>query len=157
MLLCTSRLTHQHRLQQLLDRQVVRRPPQFTGYKMPVAGGAASLFTPRKVATYGLLSTLAAMAVIVGAFRQRSNFYSAAVMLGRSNGCMMVLFNFGLFLTLCFGKVCQKVFFGPLRAVEVEVSRGSVAQILCLPPLIACLSSTSTKSPGTLLPRPCLP
>ncbi|UZJ51946.1 hypothetical protein CBS101457_001266 [Exobasidium rhododendri] len=87
---------------------------------MPVAGGAASLFTPRKVATYGLLSTFAALGVILGAFRQRSNFYSAAVMLGRSNGCMMVLFNFGLFLTLCLGKLCQKVFFGPLRATEVE-------------------------------------
>lgn len=58
--------------------------------KMPVAVGAASVFTTRKVAAYGLLSTLAAFAVVLSAFRQRSNFYSAAVMLGRSNGCMMV-------------------------------------------------------------------
>lgn len=88
---------------------------------MPMAAaGPGSVFTTRKVAAYGVISILSAFAVVLSAFRQRSNFYSAAVMLGRSNGCMMVLFNFGLFLTLCFGKVCQKIFFGPLRAVEIE-------------------------------------
>lgn len=73
-------------------------------FGMPVAVGAASVFTTRKVAAYGVLSTLAAFAVVLSAFRQRSNFYSAAVMLGRSNGCMMVrhplVFPFGLFNSL---------------------------------------------------------
>ncbi|PWN38131.1 uncharacterized protein FA14DRAFT_118203, partial [Meira miltonrushii] len=87
---------------------------------MPVVLGAASAFTSRRLALYGLASTIAAIAITFNAFRQRPNFYSATVMLGGSNGCMMVLINFGLFLALCFGKVCQKVFFGPLRAVEVE-------------------------------------
>lgn len=58
---------------------------------MPVAvTGPASVFTTRKVAAYGAISVLSAVAVVLGAFHQRSNFYSAAVMLGRSNGCMMV-------------------------------------------------------------------
>lgn len=57
---------------------------------MPVVLGAASAITSRRVATYGALSTAAAIAVVFNAFRQRSNFYSAAVMLGGSNGCMMV-------------------------------------------------------------------
>lgn len=87
---------------------------------MPVVLGAASAFTSRRLALYGLASTIAAIAITFNAFRQRPNFYSATVMLGGSNGCMMVLINFGLFLALCFGKVCQKIFFGPLRAVEVE-------------------------------------
>ncbi|MCO5556125.1 hypothetical protein L7F22_009669 [Adiantum nelumboides] len=87
---------------------------------MPVVLGAASAFTSRRLALYGLASTIAAIAITFNAFRQRPNFYSATVMLGGSNGCMMVLINFGLFLALCFGKICQKIFFGPLRAVEVE-------------------------------------
>lgn len=87
---------------------------------MPVVLGAASAFTSQRVALYGLISTLAAIAVVFNAFRQRSNFYSATVMLGGSNGCMMVLFNFGVFLSICFGSLCQKIFFGPLRAVELE-------------------------------------
>lgn len=87
---------------------------------MPVVLGAASAITSRRVAAYGLLSTAAAVAVVLNAFRQRSNFYSATVMLGGSNGCMMVLLNFGLFLSLCIGKACQKILFGDLRAVEVE-------------------------------------
>lgn len=89
---------------------------------MPAAGaaGAATALTTRNVALYGLVSSAAAVGVVVSAFRQRSNFYSAAVMLGGSNGCMLVLFNFGLFLTIVFGKACQRIFFGALRAIEIE-------------------------------------
>lgn len=89
---------------------------------MPAAGavGAASALTTRNVALYGLVSSVAAVGVVVSAFRQRANFYSAAVMLGSSNGCMLVLFNFGLFLTVVLGKACQGIFFGSLRAIEIE-------------------------------------
>lgn len=31
-----------------------------------------------------------------------------------------MLLNFGVFMTLIFGKVCQAIFFGPLRPIEVE-------------------------------------
>ena len=43
---------------------------------------------------------------------------------------LQVLFNFGIFLTLCFAKVCQKIFFGPLRAVEIEVSGSGLGKAL---------------------------
>lgn len=33
---------------------------------------------------------------------------------------MLVLLNFGVFITLIFGKVCQAIFFGSLRPTEVE-------------------------------------
>lgn len=39
---------------------------------------------------YGLVSTALFVCTILNAFRQRSNFYSAAVYLAKSNACMMV-------------------------------------------------------------------
>ena len=81
---------------------------------------AGAFLRTGRMAAYGSASTLAATAVVIGALRSRSNFYSAAVMMGRSNGGMLVLLNFGVFLSLTFGRVMQKVFFGPLRQVELE-------------------------------------
>lgn len=72
------------------------------------------------MALYGSVSVLAASTVVIRAFRERTNFYAATVWLGRSNGCMLVLLNFGVFLTVLFGKVCQAIFFGSLRPIEVE-------------------------------------
>ena len=101
----------------------------------------ASNITTERVTLYGLASCFAALAVIFRAFRERSNFYAATVWLGRSNGCMLVLLNFGLFTTLVFGKAVQKVFFGELRAVEIEVSISfpnlRETQMLTLPPTTA--------------------
>jgi hypothetical protein len=42
------------------------------------------------LALYGLISTAAFTWTVVNAFRQRSNFYAAAVYLSKSNACMMV-------------------------------------------------------------------
>ncbi|CAO1627564.1 unnamed protein product [Sympodiomycopsis kandeliae] len=81
---------------------------------------AANLFTTQRLALYGAASVTAALAVVARAFRERSNFYAAVVWLARSNGCMLVLLNFTVFMTLMLGKVCQAIFFGPLRSVEVE-------------------------------------
>lgn len=96
-----------------------------------------------RLAAYGGLSSAAAAYVVLSAFRQRSNFFAAAVYLSKSNASMMVcseilsypvarladirppnqlLWNFGIFLTIIFGRGVQTVFFGPLRLVEVEVS-----------------------------------
>ncbi|KAN0061980.1 E3 ubiquitin-protein ligase hrd1 [Thecaphora frezii] len=81
---------------------------------------AAAAITPERVAFYGVASSVAAAGVVLRAFRQRSNFYAATVWLGSSNGCMLVLLNFCLFMTLIFGRFLQKIFFGQLRAIEVE-------------------------------------
>ncbi|KDN47561.1 hypothetical protein K437DRAFT_94100 [Tilletiaria anomala UBC 951] len=73
-----------------------------------------------RMLAYGCASSVAAAGIVLSALRSRSNSYSAAVMVGRSNGGMMVLLNFGVFLTLSFARVMQKIFFGQLRAVETE-------------------------------------
>ena len=79
---------------------------------------------------------------VLHAFRERSNFYSAAVYLSKSNASLMVrarlqpvrtgwltalatlqiLWNQGIYQTILFGKVVQWIFFGELRIIEVEVS-----------------------------------
>ncbi|KAL9934100.1 hypothetical protein V8E36_007182 [Tilletia maclaganii] len=83
-------------------------------------GGQSSILSGRRLVIYGLASTLAAAAVTFNAFRQRSNYYAAAVWLGRSNGCMLILLNFGVFSALMYALAVQYIFFGPLRAIEVE-------------------------------------
>ncbi|KAF9363490.1 E3 ubiquitin-protein ligase hrd1 [Mortierella sp. NVP85] len=73
-----------------------------------------------RLAVYGVISTLIAGGVIANAFAQRSNFYAACIYLYRSNACMMILLNLGLFLTIIAGHLVQIIFFGNLRALEVE-------------------------------------
>jgi E3 ubiquitin-protein ligase synoviolin len=106
---------------------------------------------------YGLVSTSLFVWTLLSAFRQRSNFYSAAVYLSKSNACMMVspsrrggtrtrerrgadddvrrgqiLWNQGIYQLVLLGKLMQKVFFGELRMVEVEVSSsGDTRQVGC--------------------------
>ncbi|BGP32312.1 E3 ubiquitin-protein ligase hrd1 [Rhodotorula toruloides] len=73
-----------------------------------------------RLALYGAVSTLLAVWTVLNAFRQRSNFYAAAVYLSKSNACMMILWNQGIFQTVMFGKLLQAVFLGELRLIEVE-------------------------------------
>lgn len=86
----------------------------------PAAAATPSPLTQHRLALYGSASIVATSAVVMRAFRERSNFYAATVWLGRSNGCILVLVNFGIFCTILFGKFCQAVFFGQLRPIEVE-------------------------------------
>ncbi|PWN42003.1 hypothetical protein IE81DRAFT_282564, partial [Ceraceosorus guamensis] len=76
--------------------------------------------TAARLAAYGAVSTAAFGLVVLHAFLSRPNFYSAGVLLARSNGSMLVLLNFGIFCALILGKCAQKAFFGQLRAVEIE-------------------------------------
>jgi hypothetical protein len=71
-----------------------------------------------RLALYGAISSSLAGSVILGAFQQRPNFYSACVYLSQSNACLMILTNMGVFLTILLGFTVQKVFFGNLRAIE---------------------------------------
>ncbi|KAG0044371.1 E3 ubiquitin-protein ligase hrd1 [Gryganskiella cystojenkinii] len=73
-----------------------------------------------RLAVYGAISTVLAGGVIAGAFAQRSNFYAACIYLYKSNACMMILLNLGLFLTIITGQLVQMIFFGNLRTLEVE-------------------------------------
>ncbi|KAI7822709.1 hypothetical protein BC939DRAFT_397766 [Gamsiella multidivaricata] len=73
-----------------------------------------------RLAVYGAISTILAGGVIASAFAQRSNFYAACIYLYRSNACMMIILNLGLFLTIIAGQLVQIIFFGNLRTLEVE-------------------------------------
>ncbi|SCV71941.1 BQ2448_4635 [Microbotryum intermedium] len=69
---------------------------------------------------YGLGSTVVFFYTVIHAFRQRSNFYAAAVYLSHSNACVMILWNQAIYQFVLLGKLLQKIFFGPLRLIEVE-------------------------------------
>lgn len=62
----------------------------------------------------------AAAAVILRAFHERPNFYSATVYLGQSTACRMILLNM-LLLTLGTSiYALQRLLYGRLRAIEIE-------------------------------------
>ncbi|KAG9286468.1 hypothetical protein G9A89_014634 [Geosiphon pyriformis] len=73
-----------------------------------------------RLAVYGGISSFLAISVVAAAFRQRSNFYAACIYLSKSSACMMILMNMGFFLMIVFGQILQSIFFGQLRAVEIE-------------------------------------
>ncbi|KZO93417.1 hypothetical protein CALVIDRAFT_566646 [Calocera viscosa TUFC12733] len=81
---------------------------------------ASGLVSGHKLAFYGLASVGLAASAVVRAHWQYSNFYSAAVFLSRSAGSVLALANLGFFCTLIFGRIMQRIFFGPLRPSEVE-------------------------------------
>ncbi|KAI9331687.1 hypothetical protein DFJ73DRAFT_963673 [Zopfochytrium polystomum] len=70
---------------------------------------------------YGALSVGLASVVIANAFYLRGHFYTACLHLTRSSSSMLVLLNLGLYLTIVFARFFQRLFFGELRALEVEV------------------------------------
>ncbi|CAD6931928.1 unnamed protein product [Tilletia controversa] len=82
--------------------------------------GPSSILSAKRLFIYGALTIGSTVAVTLNAFRQRSNYYAAAVWLGRSNGCMLILLNFGIFSALMHALAVQWVFFGQLRPIEVE-------------------------------------
>ncbi|KAF4334349.1 e3 ubiquitin ligase synoviolin [Fusarium beomiforme] len=69
---------------------------------------------------YAGASTALAGGVVLSAFFQRANFYSAMVYLAQSNFCLLVLVNFSFLVYSSFVYGLTRLFFGPLRAVEVE-------------------------------------
>ncbi|KAH6669158.1 E3 ubiquitin-protein ligase HRD1 [Plectosphaerella plurivora] len=73
-----------------------------------------------RFAWYAGVSTALAASVVVSAFHQRANFYSAMVYLAQSNLCLLVLINF---FYLIYGTVMyglQRLLYGSLRQTEVE-------------------------------------
>ncbi|KAJ1892179.1 E3 ubiquitin-protein ligase hrd1 [Kickxella alabastrina] len=76
--------------------------------------------TVPRLAVYGISTTVLTAGVIASAFAQHEYFYTACVQLSQSGTAMLVLANMGLLLTILLGKLLVRVFFGQLRAVEVE-------------------------------------
>ena len=54
------------------------------------------------------------------AFNTRPNYYSAAVLLSQSNACILVLTNLCLVAAWSFMLALQRLFYGPLRPIEIE-------------------------------------
>ncbi|VUC33590.1 unnamed protein product [Clonostachys rosea] len=69
---------------------------------------------------YAGASSALAGSVILSAFYQRSNFYSAMVYLAQSNFCLLILLNFTLIVYSSFLYSLTRLCFGRLRAVEIE-------------------------------------
>ncbi|KOS17331.1 E3 ubiquitin-protein ligase HRD1 [Escovopsis weberi] len=69
---------------------------------------------------YAGVSTALAGSVVISAFHQRANFYSAMVYLAQSNFCLLVLINFILLLYSSFLYALTQICFGTLRAIEIE-------------------------------------
>lgn len=58
--------------------------------------------------------------VLLRAYYERPNFYSAAVYISQSTGSLMFLVNLMLIFAASFGYGLQRLFYGPLRAIETE-------------------------------------
>ncbi|KAF2018409.1 hypothetical protein BU24DRAFT_170442 [Aaosphaeria arxii CBS 175.79] len=65
-------------------------------------------------------STVLANIVLLRAYYERPNFYSAAVYISQSTGSLMFLINLALIITGSIGYGLQRLFYGPLRAIETE-------------------------------------
>ncbi|OCK78625.1 hypothetical protein K432DRAFT_406289 [Lepidopterella palustris CBS 459.81] len=66
------------------------------------------------------VSALLANVVLLRAYYERPNFYSAAVYISQSNGSLMLLVNLALICTISFGYGLQRLLYGPLRPIETE-------------------------------------
>lgn len=58
--------------------------------------------------------------VLMRAYYERPNFYSAAVYISQSTGSLMFLVNLMLIVAASFGFGLQRLFYGPLRPIETE-------------------------------------
>lgn len=76
--------------------------------------------TRMRVALITLGVTLCTAAVIGNAFYQKQQFYPSVVYLTKSNPSIAVLYAQGFALIFLLGKALRKIFFGQLRASEVE-------------------------------------
>ncbi|SLM34443.1 ring finger protein [Lasallia pustulata] len=73
-----------------------------------------------RFAAYAGTSMVLATGVVIRALHQRANFYSACVYLAQSNACLMILTNLLLLGVSTVMLGLQRLFYGPLRAIEVE-------------------------------------
>jgi hypothetical protein len=73
-----------------------------------------------RFSSFGLISTTLFAAVVGNAWMQRGNAYASLIHMTKSSGNMMVSFQFFLYLSVLLGRVLSSLFFGQLRASEVE-------------------------------------
>ncbi|KAH6914103.1 synoviolin 1 isoform b [Coprinopsis sp. MPI-PUGE-AT-0042] len=81
---------------------------------------AVHVVNSHRLLFYGLASVTAVAAVVVNALKNHSNFYSVAIYLSKSSRSVLALANFCFLIALLCGHIVQRIFFGPLRANEIE-------------------------------------
>lgn len=77
-------------------------------------------FPMTRLQLYVAGSTLLANVVLLRAYYERPNFYSAAVYISQSTGSLLFLINLGFIITASIGYGLQRLFYGSLRAIETE-------------------------------------
>ncbi|EAU91350.2 synoviolin 1 isoform b [Coprinopsis cinerea okayama7 len=81
---------------------------------------AARVLNSHRLSFYALASLTAVGAVVVNALKNYSNFYSVAIYLSKSSRSVLALANFCFLIALLCGHLVQRIFFGPLRPIEIE-------------------------------------
>ncbi|KAJ1670322.1 E3 ubiquitin-protein ligase hrd1, partial [Spiromyces aspiralis] len=69
---------------------------------------------------YGAITTALTCTVIASTVSKYPHYYTAMLYLAKSNTSMLVLANMSLLLIILFCKLMFRLFFGTLRAIEVE-------------------------------------
>ncbi|KAF2444096.1 hypothetical protein P171DRAFT_521486 [Karstenula rhodostoma CBS 690.94] len=77
-------------------------------------------FTMSRLQMYIASSAVLANIVLVRAFAERPNFYSAAVYISQSTGSILFLANLALIVMGSVGYGLQRLFYGTLRPIETE-------------------------------------
>ncbi|KAI9502203.1 E3 ubiquitin-protein ligase hrd1 [Coemansia spiralis] len=80
----------------------------------------ANLSSVPRLAVYGIITTLLNAGIVASAFMKHEYYYTACIRLSQSGTAMMILANMGLLLTILLGRLLFRIFFGQLRAIEVE-------------------------------------
>lgn len=66
-------------------------------------------------------SFLLTFGVVINAFYHKKQFYPSVVYLTKSNSSMAVIYLQAFVFALLIGKIMNRIFFGQLRAIEMEV------------------------------------
>jgi len=73
-----------------------------------------------RLALFGAISTLLSIYTLINAYIQRGQFFSTCIYISHSNASILVLFSMAIYIFIIVCKIIQKIFFGPLRAIEIE-------------------------------------
>jgi hypothetical protein len=100
-----------------------------------------------------LFSSLLTVAVVLHAFYTKKQFYPSVVYLTKSNSSMAVIYLQAFVLALLIGKLMNKIFFGQLRAIEMEVGILYKKKVLELSRYFFFSKSTCLREAGTPSPK----
>lgn len=73
-----------------------------------------------RLALFGAVSTILTIYTLINAYIRRGQFFSTCIYISHSNASILVLFSMAIYIFIVVCKIIQKIFFGPLRAIEIE-------------------------------------